>query len=134
MISKTWKILTPKSKPGPIVSSLDNEVERAEPETPREDERALETRSQAEDISMETSDKTKFAINNSVVGLVKNINGLNVSSYCDFIESNFPINEEDWKDLKEKILEAASTSKNQINVKWVSNPTPEKKKHKVMSS
>merc|ERR1711953_1509984 len=86
----------------------DNEVELAEPEKPREDERALETRSQAEDISMETSDKTKFAINNSVVGLVKTINGLNVSSYCDFIERNFPINEEDWNGLKEKILKAAS--------------------------
>lgn len=103
----------------------DNEVEVLKPA--REDKRDEETRSQAEDISMETSNKTKFAINNSVVGLVNNINRINVSSYCDFIERNFPINEEDWKELKKEILEVASNGP-KIHLKIVGGEIDQKER------
>ena len=62
---------------------------------------------QRDEISEETIAKIVTVINNSVLGLVTNM-GFNVSNYCHFIERNFPINEEDWEELKEKILATAS--------------------------
>ena len=60
------------------------------------------------EISEETAAKIVTVINNSVIGLVGNINGFTVSNYCSFIERYFPINKTDWAELKEAISISAS--------------------------
>ena len=107
MIAKAFNYVKRK-RSRPIVSSVDNDEAVEQPSEERQDKDRTRQTSQVEDISTETLEKTRFAINNSVLGVVRNINGVNVSSYSNFIERYFPINEEDWKELKQEIQKAAS--------------------------
>ena len=51
-----------------------------------------------------------------------------MNSYCDLIEKHFPINENDWKELKDQILEKASLGSH-VCIKIIHGSLPSVKKN-----
>ena len=51
--------------------------------------------------------KIKFAVEHSVIGIVKAINEDSIEKYCDFIERNYPVDSVDWLALKSEMTVAA---------------------------
>jgi len=54
-------------------------------------------------LSEEIARKVRFSINNSIMTQVKAINNDTIEEFINLVENNFPIDEQDWQDLKNEM-------------------------------
>ena len=81
-----------------------------------------------ETLSQETTEKIETILQNSILQHVKCLGDHTVNSYCDLIEKHYPINEDDWKELKKQIQDKASHGSH-VQIKIIHGSLPSVKKN-----